>query len=76
MTGDGVPTGHPLVPVLKVCGDSETLAALPADIDIDARTVTPVELTESVLAVANGKWTSPEYHGVTEFAITRVGPSM
>ncbi|WP_435181366.1 UxaA family hydrolase [Halorussus sp. AFM4] len=76
VTGEGIPTGHPLVPVLKVSGDSETLSALPDDIDIDARSVTSPELTESVLAVANGKRTSPEHHGITEFAITRVGPSM
>lgn len=76
VTGEGVPSGHPVVPVLKVSADEDTLAALPDDIDVDATTATPAELTERVLAVANGERTSAERHGLTEFAITRVGPSM
>jgi altronate dehydratase large subunit len=76
VTGEGVPTGHPIVPVLKLSADEDTLAALPDDIDVDATVTSPEELTERVCAVANGERTSAERHGVTEFAITRVGPSM
>jgi altronate dehydratase large subunit len=76
ITGEGIPTGHPIVPVLKVSANKDTLAALPDDIDIDASAVTPTDLTERVLTIANGEKTCTERHGITEFAITRVGPSM
>ncbi|WP_458186986.1 UxaA family hydrolase [Haladaptatus sp. NG-WS-4] len=76
VTGEGVPTGHPVVPVVKLSADEGTLAALPDDIDVDATTATAADLTERVLAVANGERTCTERHGITEFAITRVGPSM
>lgn len=33
----GDPAGHPIVPVVKVSGDAATLAALPDDVDVDAR---------------------------------------
>ena len=76
ITGEGVPTGHPIVPVVKISANEDTLAALPADIDVDATAATPEDLIERVLAVANGAQTCAENHGVMEFAITRVGPSM
>ena len=76
VTGEGVPAGHPLVPVLKVSGDPETVAALPDDIDVDATTTGPQALADRVLAVADGEPSRAEVHGLTEFAITRVGPSM
>jgi altronate dehydratase large subunit len=76
VTGEGVPSGHPLVPVVKVSGDAETVAALPDDIDVDATATDADELLERVLAVADGDSSCAEVHGLTEFAITRVGPSM
>lgn len=76
VTGEGVPSGHPVVPVVKVSGDAETVAALPEDIDVDATGTTTEELVRRVLAVADGEPACAERHGLTEFAITRVGPSM
>lgn len=76
VTADGVTTGHPLAPVIKVSADETTAAALPDDIDIDARSADSESLRDRVLAVANGERCCAEKHGVTEFAITRVGPSM
>lgn len=76
VTADGVPAGHPLVPVLKVSGDADTVAALPDDIDVDATTATVDDLVAAVRDVADGAETCAERHGLTEFAITRVGPSM
>ena len=76
VTGEGVPAGHPLVPVLKVSGDAETVAALPDDIDVDATAADADALVRRVLEVADGKSCAAEVHGLTEFAITRVGPSM
>lgn len=76
VTADGIPTGHPIVPVLKLTGDSETYDALSTDIDVDATDASAGDLVERVLAVAGGTPSRAERHGLTEFAITRVGPSM
>jgi altronate dehydratase large subunit len=75
-TAEGIPSGHPIVPVLKVTGDERTYRALPGDIDVDARSTTPEGFTEYVLEVLDGTESCAERHGLTEFAITRVGPSM
>lgn len=76
VTADGVPAGHPIVPVLKVSGDEETVASLPADVDVDATTATTADLVDRVLRTAGGDRVCPERHGLTEFAITRIGPSI
>ncbi len=75
-TAAGIPTGHPLAPVLKITGDSETAAALANDIDIDATEQGPGRLFESVCTAASGELTAAEQHGLTTFAITRSGPSL
>jgi altronate dehydratase large subunit len=76
VTGEGVPTGHPVVPVCKVSGDAETLAAVGRDIDVDARTSTPPDLVARVRDIAEGDPTCAEGHGLSSMAVTRVGPSM
>jgi altronate dehydratase large subunit len=76
VTDDGIPAGHPIAPVLKVSGDADTVAALPDDIDVDATATDVDDLTERVRTVADGEPCCSERHGLTEFAITRVGPSM
>ncbi|RDI70140.1 UxaA family hydrolase [Halopelagius longus] len=76
VTGDGILAGHPLVPVVKVTGDPGTAAALPDDIDVAAANADADDLLEKLVAVANGDPCCAERHGLTEFAITRVGPSM
>ncbi|MFC6823699.1 UxaA family hydrolase [Halopelagius fulvigenes] len=76
VTGDGILAGHPLVPVVKVTGDPGTAAALPDDIDVEATNADADDLLETLVAVANGDPCCAERHGLTEFAITRVGPSM
>lgn len=75
-TGDGIPTGHPVVPVCKVTGDAETYAALSGDIDVDARTASVDDLSALVGRVVGGERTCAERHGLTAFAISRAGPSM
>jgi altronate dehydratase large subunit len=75
-TADGIPTGHPMVPVIKVSGDPATVAALPDDIDLDASRTTSEEAVATVESVTDGAACAAEGHGLTEFAITRVGPSM
>lgn len=76
VTGQGIPAGHPVVPVLKVSGDDDTLAAVPDDIDVDARRTDAAALTDRVVSIADGDRVCAERHGLTEFAITRVGPSI
>jgi altronate dehydratase large subunit len=76
VTGDGVLTGHPLVPVVKVTGDEGTAAALPNDIDVDATAADAEDVLDRLVDVADGQESCAEAHGLTEFAITRVGPSM
>jgi altronate dehydratase large subunit len=76
LTADGVPAGHPVVPVVKVTGDSGTATALPDDIDVDAAADDPGTLRRTVEAVLGGADSAPERHGLTTFAIDRIGPSM
>ncbi|WP_309139227.1 UxaA family hydrolase [Haloferax volcanii] len=75
VTGQGTPAGHPIVPVVKLSGDADTLAAVPDDIDLDARETDADDLEAYLLAVADGDRTCAERHGLTEFSIARAGPS-
>lgn len=76
VTADGEPAGHPVVPVVKVTGDADVAAALSADVDVDATSASRDELRETVFEVADGEPCRAERHGLTQFAIARVGPSM
>ncbi|WP_135822165.1 UxaA family hydrolase [Halostella litorea] len=76
VTADGITTGHPVVPVVKVTGDGTTAEALGGDIDLDARADGPDELLAELSRVAAGGRTASEGHGLTAFAINRVGPSL
>ncbi|MFC6730753.1 altronate dehydratase, partial [Natronoarchaeum mannanilyticum] len=76
VTADGVPTGHPVVPVLKVTGDGATAEALADDIDLDARAADADAVLDELVRVAGGERTASEDHGLTSFAISRVGPSL
>jgi len=75
-TADGVPTGHPVVPVCKVTGDPETAAALSGDTDVDAAVAEPDRLADRAFEAAGGDPTAAENHGLAPFAITRSGPSL
>lgn len=76
VTGDGIPTGHPLAPVLKVSATPATLEAVGSDIDVDARETDTSGLADRIRAVAAGEPCRAERHGVTSFAIERAGPSL
>ncbi|ELZ05893.1 UxaA family hydrolase [Natrialba asiatica] len=76
VTADGVPTGHPVVPVLKVTGDGTTADALADDVDLDARGADADALLSEIARVAAGGRTASEEHGLTSFAISRIGPSL
>lgn len=81
-TGRGNPTGHPLVPVIKVTGNYKTYAGMAENFDFDASGVISAndtieedgkKLFDYVMDVANGKvLTSAEKFGGTElFCIAR-----
>ncbi|ELY98368.1 UxaA family hydrolase [Natrialba aegyptia] len=76
VTADGVPTGHPVVPVLKVTGDGTTADALADDVDLDARGADADALLSEIARVADGGRTASEEHGLTSFAVSRIGPSL
>lgn len=76
ITSDGIPTGHPVVPVLKVTGNPTIYEAMSDDLDVDAYNQTPADLENLIQAVCGGKLTRAEEHGLVSFAIERVGPSM
>lgn len=76
VTADGVPAGHPVVPVLKVTGDPTTAGALPDDVDIDASRVDADGLRRAIERVIAGDFCCAERHELTQFAIDRVGPSV
>ncbi|HEX2923391.1 MAG TPA: UxaA family hydrolase [Chloroflexota bacterium] len=74
-TGRGTPTGHPIAPVIKVTGNSNSFQKLFDNIDINtgqvidgARTLPEAgeEIFHELLAVANGKRTKAEAMGHDE----------
>lgn len=80
-TGRGTPTGHPLVPVIKITGNRETYAFMSDNIDVDASPLiyepqnkqqlldATTQLFEDVI---NGVPTRAESYGFVETAIARV----
>ena len=80
-TGRGTPTGHPLVPVIKITGNRETYAVMSDNIDVDASPLiyepqnkqqlldATTQLFEDVI---NGAPTRAESYGFVETAIARV----
>ena len=80
-TGRGTPTGHPLVPVIKITGNRETYVVMSDNIDVDASPLiyepqnkqqlldATTQLFEDVI---NGVPTRAESYGFVETAIARV----
>lgn len=76
LTATGATAGHPVVPVITVSGDDETLAAIPEAIDLDARTTDPATVLSTIRHVASGDHTATERTGLTTVAIPRIGPTL
>lgn len=76
VTGEGIPTGHPVAPVLKLSASESILESMGQDMDIDATTTDVHGLLSTIGRVAGGKPVASERHGLTAFAISRIGPSM
>jgi altronate dehydratase large subunit len=84
-TGLGTPTGNPIVPVIKVTGNSRTARQMADNIDLDVSGViadtdtldgAAARLFDEVLDVASGKETAAERLGHREFAIHRRNPTI
>jgi altronate dehydratase large subunit len=84
-TGLGTPTGNPIVPVIKVTGNSRTARQMVDNIDLDVSGViadtdtldgAAARLFDEVLDVASGKETAAERLGHREFAIHRRNPTI
>lgn len=80
-TGRGTPTGSPIVPVIKVTGNSETYRNMIDNIDINAGTIVDGEATikdvgeeifKEMIEVINGKLTKAESLNHHEFGIHRL----
>ena len=79
-TGRGTPTGNPVVPVIKLCGNPHTCEWLKCHIDIDASSIITENKTieyigdllwQEVKDVCNGKQTKAELLGHNNIAIWR-----
>jgi len=80
-TGQGNVIGHPILPVIKICGNPRTVRTMSEHIDVDVsgllrRELTPDQagdaLLEMMLRVANGRLTAAEALGHREFVLTRL----
>ncbi len=79
-TGRGTPTGNPIMPVIKLTGNSGTFQKMICNIDFDAsgvltsgKTIDDLgqALFDEVLSVANGKVTKAEALRINDIAIVR-----
>ena len=79
-TGQGNHSGHPLVPVIKSCGNPDTLAIMPENIDVDLSQVilgeidlkSAAELVKGrLMEVLSGRLTTAEILGQGEISISR-----
>lgn len=81
-TGRGTPTGHPIMPVIKISANADCAKHMQDNLDFDASPLLRGEqsmeeacakLYEQVMDIANGKLTKSEILGYQETAIARVG---
>lgn len=81
-TGRGTPTGLPIAPVIKICGNAETAKKMRDNIDINVSTILQGKesvkeagkrIFDEILAVASGKLTKAEKAGQRDFCIFKIG---
>ena len=79
-TGRGSPTGNPVAPVIKICGNPKSCDYMKCNIDVDAssiitenKTIVDVAETlwEKVISTCNGEQTQAEILGFNDIAIWR-----
>jgi (2R)-sulfolactate sulfo-lyase subunit beta len=80
-TGQGNIIGNPIVPVVKLTANPNTVARMPEHIDLDVSGTITLEqsldeaaaaLTDMVVRTANGRLTAAEALGHREFVLTRL----
>ncbi len=81
-TGRGTPTGSPIAPVIKICGNAETCRKMKDNIDLCVSQVVQGKETvkeagkrvfDEILSVASGKQTKAEKWGQRDFCIFKIG---
>ncbi len=81
-TGRGTPTGSPVAPVIKICGNAETCRKMKDNIDLCVSQVVQGKETvkgagkrvfDEILSVASGKQTKAEKWGQRDFCIFKIG---
>lgn len=79
-TGQGSPTGNPIAPVIKICGNPKSCDYMRCNIDVDASSIITedktIEHVAEILwnkfkAVCNGELTQAEILGFNDIAIWR-----
>ena len=84
-TGRGAPNGNPIMPTIKICGNSKTMQTMSEHLDVDVSSV--IEETETIeeagervykfaVDVANGKMTKCEILNFEGMEILIKGPVM
>jgi (2R)-sulfolactate sulfo-lyase subunit beta len=80
-TGQGNPVGNPIVPVVKICANPQTVQRMAEHIDVDIHDLLMGELTlgqaadrivSAFAATARGRLTAAEILGHREFILTRL----
>lgn len=80
-TGQGTPTGNPVTPVIKICGNPKTCEWMKCNIDVDASKIITEDksideiseiLWQKVKDTCNGQLTQAEILGFEDIAIWRV----
>lgn len=80
-TGQGTPTGNPVTPVIKICGNPKTCDWMKCNIDVDASKIITEDksideiskiLWQKVKDTCNGQLTQAEILGFEDLAIWRV----
>jgi altronate dehydratase large subunit len=84
-TGTGSPLGNAICPVIKVCGNPETIVSMGDNIDFSTASMLDGQATKEdlgerlfqmMLEVCNGQLTNAEIIGHQEFAVHRIGPTV
>lgn len=84
-TGVGNPIGHPIMTVIKLSGNRNTIDTFSDNIDFDVTSILEdgadirsegKRLLEYSISVASGEWTSSEALDIRDTAISRFGLSM
>ena len=84
-TGRGSTTGHALVPVIKITGNTDTYTKMEDDMDINAGQIIDSsasirqigkEIFDFIIQVASGKKTKSEFLGYDDFVLWRTDPAV